>query len=365
MNILIPMAGEGSRFKVGGYEKPKPLIQVNGVPMIQKAVKTLGIEGKFIFVIRDFYNESNTRELEQTLREIQPDCKIIKIQNETRGSAETCLFVKEFINTEEELIITNCDQIMDWSSEGFSDFIKDESIDGAVVTYETSDPKHSFIKLDENGRALLLTEKNPVSNLGLTGIHYWRRGKDFVESAENNINLGIKENNEFYIAPTYNFLINKGMNIKNYHLKLGEFSPVGTPEDLRIYIGKKNEFNEDKIKTIICDIDGTILKHIHRYSSLNKIPQITDGVIKKFDEWDSNAYKIILMTGRKESAREQTVAQLRKVGVPYDQLVMDAGNGQRFLINDKLNESSFDRAISVNVITDGGFEVVDWDKYKL
>ena len=94
MNILIPMAGEGSRFKLGGYEKPKPLISVNGIPMIEKAIKSLGLNGKFIFIVRNFFNEKNTKELEDTLKRIIPDCVIVKIENKTRGSAETCLFAK-------------------------------------------------------------------------------------------------------------------------------------------------------------------------------------------------------------------------------------------------------------------------------
>ena len=272
---------------------------------------------------------------------------------------------KKYIDNDEELVITNCDQIMEWSSNNFKSFINNTNMDGAVVTYETNDPKHSFIRVDEKGNGVLLTEKNPISNLGLTGIHYWKKGKYFVESAENNISLGLKENNEFYVAPTYNHLINKGMIIKNYHLGKNQFNPVGTPEDLRIYIGKSNEFKKEKIKTIICDIDGTILKHIHKYSGLNKEPVVTSGVIEKFDHWDSNAYKIILITGRKESAREQTVEQLKKIGIPYDQLIMDAGNGQRYLINDKINKNSFDRSISINVITDEGFNNIDWEKLDL
>ena len=365
MNIIIPMAGEGSRFKVGGYEKPKPLIPVNGIPMVECAIKTLDIEGHFIFVIREFYDKSNTEDLEKTLKELKPDCSIVKIKNKTRGASETCLFAKDLINNDEPLIITNCDQIMDWDSRGFLSFIENPQIDGAVVTYETDDPKNSFIKVGSDNKAIILAEKNPISNLGLTGIHYWRRGIDFVESAEHNINLGLRENNEYYIAPTYNYLISQGKDIRNYHLDFGEFNPIGTPDDLKIYIGKYNEFRKDKVKTIVCDIDGTIFKHIHKYSYLTKSPQVTDSVIAKFDEWDSKAYRIILMTGRKESARQQTISQLREIGIPYDQLIMDAGNGQRFLINDKPTINHFDRAVAVNVVTDGGFGSINWEEIGL
>jgi hypothetical protein len=179
------------------------------------------------------------------------------------------------------------------------------------------------------------------------------------------IKQDIRHKNEYYVAPTYNFLIDEGKDIKVFHLTDNQYIPIGTPEDLNIYIGRQKEYNKDKLNTIICDLDGTIFKHIHRYSKINKKPILLDGVRKKIDEWDSIGHRIILMTGRKESARDVTEEALRELAIPYDQLIMGVGNGNRVLINDKITETSFDRALSINVITDGGFDNTDWSKVGL
>ena len=144
MKILIPMAGLGSRFKVCAYEKPKPLIEVDGVPMIERSISTLNIDGDYVFVIRAYDNDQNTKDLVECLQRIKPECQIILTDTVTSGAAETCLLAKNHINNNEKLIIANCDQLMDWNSENF---IKEtqKNFDGLVVTHTDTDPKNSFI----------------------------------------------------------------------------------------------------------------------------------------------------------------------------------------------------------------------------
>ena len=365
MNILIPMAGEGSRFKICGYEKPKPLIDVGGVPMIRCSVDTLGLEGKYIFVIREYDDPRHTQELVKCLKSIKPDCEIVKTKKLTRGAAETCLLAKHLINNDEKLVITNCDQLMSWDSENFQEQTALD-FDGIVVTHTSSDPKNSFISVNKDGFALELREKKPISDLALIGLHYWKHGKYFVESAEKMIGEGDKDANEFYVAPTYNYMIQRGLKVTNYHLEKNEYHPLGTPDDLNIYIGKKNEFKTEKPKTIVCDLDGTILRHVHRYSDIKDAEQkLNPGVIDKFNEWDSFGHHIILMTARKESARTKTERDLFNLGIPYDQLVMGVTSGKRIIINDRLTNSCEERACSVNVLTDKGFYSTDWKKLGL
>ena len=362
MNILIPMAGEGSRFRLKGYDRPKPLIKVGNKLMVELAIETLDIEGQYIFVTRKYENEEHNILLRETLEKAVKNPIIYEIDYLTDGATATCLIAKEIINSDEPLIITNCDQALDWSSQDFLDSITD-SDDGVVVTYDSNSSKNSYIKVDENGLGLELAEKNPISNLALIGLHYWKSGRDFVSSAEEMIDRKNKSGNEYYIAPTYNILIEDGKNIKSYHFEKGQYHSLGSPEDYKNYLGKQREYNHNKPKTIICDLDGTILKHSHRFSVVaSSEPELLSGVIEKFDEWDSIGHKIILMTGRKESARELTERHLKELGLCWDQLIMNVGNGPRILINDKLQKNAPDRAVGVNVEVDKGFEIIDWEE---
>jgi hypothetical protein len=141
---------------------------------------------------------------------------------------------------------------------------------------------------------------------------------------------------------------------------------LGTPYDISVFQAKIKEFHTEKPKTIFCDIDGTIIKHLHRFSDVSsKTPILLSDVLKKFNEWDSQGHRIVLCTARKESAREMTEKHLKELGICWDQLIMGLTSGPRVLINDKLNRLDPDRSISINLSTNEGFGKTDWDKYKL
>lgn len=367
MNIIIPMAGMGSRFSKVGIKTPKPLIEVNGKTLIEHAVESLSIEGKYIFITRKFEEEIYNEQLTQILKRLKPDSVEIQIDKITSGCSETCLFAKDFIDNDEELLITNCDQLLRWDSEKFLNFIKNkEIIDGLVVLFKSKDPKNSFASIGD-GIVVELVEKKPISDNSLTGVHYWKRGSDFVESAKNLLNNFISNGlPECYISETYNYLIKNKKTIIPYFVSKNNFIPLGTPDDIQIYNGKIKEFYTEKPKTIFCDLDGTIMEHCHRYSELFKTEQnVLGGVIEKFNEWDSKGHKIILVTARKESSRKQTEDRLRDIGLCWDYLIMGVTSGVRVLINDKLNVLDKDRSVSINLITDSGFSNFEWDEFGL
>lgn len=244
MNTLIPMAGLGDRFKKEGYDKPKPLIDVNGKPMIQRVIESLGIKfQQYIFVINK--NIDQVAELKELLKTLTINPIIIEIDYLTEGPASTCLLAKEFINNDEPLIITNCDQIMEWNSYRFNhllfNVVNNKVIDGLVVTYSASTTKNSYVKISEEGPAIQFAEKEIISEHSLNGIHYWRHGSDFVKSAEAMIKKDIRVNNEFYIAPTYNEMILEDKKIWIHPIENKEHWAVGTPEDLKIYLDHVNE----------------------------------------------------------------------------------------------------------------------------
>jgi len=113
-----------------------------------------------------------------------------------------------------------------------------------------------------------------------------------------------------------------------------------------------------KPKTIICDIDGVLIKHHNLGLSRQLDSTILEGAIKKMNEWDSKGYNIILITGRRESMRNETIKQLKSCGVFYDTLIMGVGGGDRVLINDRKPDSGRDTAYAINLNRNEGINNV-------
>jgi NDP-sugar pyrophosphorylase family protein len=244
MNILVPMAGRGERFSSSGYDIPKPLIEINGKSMIEWALTSLAfnfVDHNYIFIVRKYTNEKFNDKLEEILHSLVKKSTIQKIDYVTDGPACTCLLAKDIINNDTPLIISNCDQIMRWNADYFTSSCKNSPYDGIVVTYEESTPKNSYAKLSKCGDVLRIEEKNIISNVSLNGIHFWKKGCDFVESAEKMISLNERCNNEFYVGPTYNHLIQLGKRIGIFHIPRECHNPVGIPSDLGIFLEKLNE----------------------------------------------------------------------------------------------------------------------------
>lgn len=236
MNILIPMAGEGTRFPRDSYKIPKPLIEIQGQPMIQRAVESLNLPGKYHFVVR---KDSYYDQVCSLLHKILPDPKIISVEETTQGPAASCLLFKDFINNEEELVVVNCDQIMWWDSELFLSTARYYKYDGVIVTYSTTTPKNSYARINRNGFVEEIKEKEVISDISLNGIHYWRKGKYFVQSAESMIEQNDRApNGEFYVGPSYNHMVRAGLKVGIHHIPNWQHNPVGVPEDLETYLNK-------------------------------------------------------------------------------------------------------------------------------
>ena len=228
MKILIPMAGRGKRFEDAGYSFPKPLIDINGKTMIQIIIENLNFSAEHILICQKEHYEKYV--LKELLDLITPNCKIIQVSEITEGAACTALLSKESINNDEELIIANSDQWVNWNNQHFLSFLRDNDADGGIVTFYYTHPKWSFVKLDDEGKVTIVAEKKPISNIATVGIYYFKKGKYFVEAAEQMIGKNIRTNNEFYIAPVYNEMIQSNKKILNY--PIAEMRGLGTPEDL-------------------------------------------------------------------------------------------------------------------------------------
>jgi NDP-sugar pyrophosphorylase family protein len=234
INLVIPMAGAGSRFSTSPYTLPKPLININGYPMIVRAISSLAMppEVNWHFVIR---RDKFSNEIREVISRTTKAPRFIEVDEITAGPACSALLFKDSINNDEELIVANCDQIMEWDSELF--FHNVRLYDAAVVTYFNTTPKNSYARIDKKGRVIEIREKQVISNISLNGIHYWRHGKFFVTSTETMISDNDRASNgEFYIAPTYNYLLREGKHVGIFHIPNEQHHAVGTPEDLEIFL---------------------------------------------------------------------------------------------------------------------------------
>lgn len=232
MNVLIPMAGAGSRFQQAGYTFPKPLIDVEGKPMIQVVVDNLNIEATYIYVVQKEHRVKYN--LDTLLNLITPNCKIVEVDGMTEGAACTTLLAKEFINNDEQLVMANSDQFVEWDSNEFMYKMIEQKVDGGIVTFTATHPKWSFAKVNEYGYVSEVAEKNPISDIATVGIYYWSKGSDYVKYAEQMISKNIRTNNEFYTCPVFNEAINDDKKIKTFNIE--KMWGLGTPEDLKYFL---------------------------------------------------------------------------------------------------------------------------------
>jgi HAD superfamily hydrolase (TIGR01509 family) len=236
LNVLIPMAGAGSRFEKSGYTFPKPLIDVNGEPMIKVVSENLNIDANFIYIVQKSHREKYN--LDTLLNLITPNCKIVEVDGITEGAACTTLLAKEFIDNDKPLIMANSDQFIEWDSNEFMYKMNETNADGGIVTFTSTHPKWSFAKIDDNGFVTEVAEKNPISDIATVGVYFWKHGSDYVKYAEQMIAKDIRVNNEFYVCPVFNEAIGHNKKIRIFNIE--KMWGIGTPEDLNYFLEKYN-----------------------------------------------------------------------------------------------------------------------------
>ena len=235
LNIVIPMAGRGSRFAKAGYIMPKPLIDIFGHPMIEYVTKNIkpNCEHRFIYICQE--EHLNKYGLAEALKRMSPGCEIITIDHITEGAACTVLLAEKLIDNNDSMMIANSDQFVDTD---INDYLAAcEKKDGLIMTMPADDPKWSFIKYDDEGNVSMVREKEVISNEATVGIYNFRHGKDFVKYAHQMIEKNIRVNNEFYVAPVYNEMIEAGMKIGFCNVGAKMYG-LGIPEDLNYFMSQ-------------------------------------------------------------------------------------------------------------------------------
>jgi dTDP-glucose pyrophosphorylase len=239
LNIVIPMAGLGSRFARAGYSLPKPLIPVHGVPMIRLVIENVrpSTPHRFIFICQRAHDD--TYDLRQRLNKWAPGCGIVLLDGLTEGAACTVLTARDLIDPEAPMMIANSDQYVDITIDPYVDAMAARDLDGLIMTMQANDPKWSFAGLDDNGLVTRVVEKEVISTHATVGIYNFARGKDFLAGADEMIAKNLRVNNEFYVAPVYNEMIADGARIGVHDIGAegsGMYG-LGIPADLDLFLG--------------------------------------------------------------------------------------------------------------------------------
>ncbi|MEI7685967.1 MAG: glycosyltransferase family 2 protein [Planctomycetota bacterium] len=237
LNIVIPMAGRGSRFVQEGYPEPKPLIPIHGTPMIRYVIDNLtpSRPHRFIFICQAAHLQEH--DLGAYLRSVCPTSQIIPLDGITQGAACSVLTAEHLIDSNDPLMIANCDQYVEFSIDDYLVSMENNRRDGQIMTMKANDPKWSYVKLSKSGQVELVVEKVVVSDEATVGIYNYRSGAGFVRSAKQMIAANDRCNNEFYVAPAYNYMIREGLRIGTYSVGsvgAGMYG-LGIPTDLELF----------------------------------------------------------------------------------------------------------------------------------
>lgn len=235
MNIVIPMAGEGSRFKEAGYDTPKPFIDVAGKTMIERVLDNLWLSNaKYILICRKEHLLSEYKSVKKITEKYA--CKLLAVDSLTMGAACTILLSSWLINNDEPLLLANSDQIVELSLSEFIEDSQERKLDGAILTFYATDTKWSYAKTDRNGMVVKVEEKKVISENATVGLYYFSKGSYFVNAAAQMISMNDRVNGEFYTAPAYNYCVKHGLRVGIFQIDSSQMFGTGTPKDLDAYI---------------------------------------------------------------------------------------------------------------------------------
>lgn len=239
LQIVVPMAGRGSRFADAGYALPKPLIDVGGRAMIDVVIANLrpSRDHRFTFLVQAEHVRSYA--LDERLAEWAPGCTVVPLDGVTEGAACTVLTVRDALDPAAPLMIANCDQWVDADIDAYLEDFDARRADGTMLTMWADDPKWSFAELDEEGWVTRVVEKEVISSVATVGVYNFRRAGDFVRGADAMIAADRRVNGEFYVAPVYNELVAGGARIGVWAIDDGTgvgMYGLGTPTDLEAFL---------------------------------------------------------------------------------------------------------------------------------
>lgn len=240
LHIIMPMAGEGSRFLKEGWTTPKPLIQLKGKCLFEHAVGSVAdvdAPVKLSFIVRQEHIDN--QHIDTLLKKVWPTANIFAVQQTTRGAVETCLKAENAIAEKDAVLIMDCD--LEFKSRGLVRFIRSvlempvtEVNGGALVSFESEDPRYSYAQVDADNRVLRTAEKEVISNHALCGAYFFSTSRDFLFAAHRLLNEPVFTKPEFYVSLLYNYLLQDNQVVRLFPME--EYYSYGTPEELKRFL---------------------------------------------------------------------------------------------------------------------------------
>jgi len=290
LNIVIPLAGQSSRFFKEGFKTPKYLLPIHtGETMIEGAAKSLHMDGQLIFVVQK--EDCVKYGTDTILKNSFPDSIITYLDYYTGGCVESVyVATKDYITNDDPLIITNCDQYLEWDSKGFLDVCNLPDTDGCVLTYFADTTKNSYVKVDEAGFATEFREKVVISENSLVGVHYWKRGSDFIDSALDMLENNVRDSGEYYVSVSYNYLVKRGYKIRIHPMGPNEtYHTIGVPSTYYEYLQKKKPIQLASLSDMTRGwIVGDFSPSVYRTNTFEA------GLLShtKGEEWGAHLHKV-------------------------------------------------------------------------
>ena len=233
-NVIIPMAGAGSRFKASGYALPKPFIEFNGKMMIEHVLASFStIQAHIILVLQEKFLEEQKEQLSKLRQHYEID--FVTVPKLTMGAAITALAAHKKINPNLDIIFADSDNIFQPKDvDSFLTDIRKRNLAGAMLTFSSDKPCFSYAKVDSEGRLIETKEKEVISNHAIAGMYYFKTLEEFKDAVIDMVIEADLSKGEFYMSNVFNHLKKFNPRIGVYDIE--HFDCVGTPEQLAEYL---------------------------------------------------------------------------------------------------------------------------------
>lgn len=240
LHIIMPMAGEGSRFLKEGWTTPKPLIELKGQPLFKHAISSVTdkeIQMKYSFIVRQEHIDKY--QIDDGIKSFLPEANVFSVMKTTRGAVETCLMAESAIADDDAVIVMDCD--LEFRSKKFIEIIKrilstpiEDAEGGALVSFYSNEPRYSYAEIGENGYVVRTAEKEVISSHALCGAYLFSSGKRFRQIAHQLLDEPVFTKPEYYVSLLFNYLLKDGEKVELAPME--EYYSYGTPEELSRYL---------------------------------------------------------------------------------------------------------------------------------